>query len=147
MRLRVKAAGGRPVDPDHGGDARSHALSGRPDQLARATGTDRDALERLLTALSTVGLCARTGSDSYALTELGAALDGAADQSFKAWAIFEGEMLAKSWSGMLETIVTGRTAAQLQGFDNSFEMMSRSPATIGLFNAATADLTRLAGNA
>jgi len=48
---------------------------------------------------------------------------------------------------MLETIVTGRTAAQLQGFDNSFEMMSRSPATIGLFNAATADLTRLAGNA
>jgi DNA-binding HxlR family transcriptional regulator len=113
------------------------------DQLARATGTHYDALGRLLTALSTVGICARSVPGGYSLTELGLALDGSADQSFKAWAIFEGEMLSKSWSGMLETIVTGKTAAQLQGFDNSFELMSRSPENIGIFNAAMVDLTRL----
>jgi len=113
------------------------------DQLATATGTQRGALRRLLAALSTVGICARMASDGYALTELGLALDGSADRSLKAWAIFEGEMLSKSWSGLLETIVTGKTAAQLQGFDNSFELMSRSSESIGIFNAAMVDLTRL----
>jgi len=113
------------------------------DQLAIATGTHHGALGRLLTALSTVGICARSAPDGYSLTELGMALDESADQSFKAWAIFEGEMLSKSWSGMLDTIMTGKTAAQLQGFENSFELMSRSPGNIAIFNAAMADLTRL----
>ena len=113
------------------------------DQLAGATATNRAALGRLLTALSTVGICARIAPHYYSLTELGSALDASADQSFKAWAIFEGEMLSRSWSGLLETIVTGKTAAQLQGFDNSFQLMSRSVDNIATFNAAMADLTRL----
>ena len=33
---------------------------------------------------------------AYALTEVGACLDGEAEQSFKGWAIFEAEMLSKS---------------------------------------------------
>jgi DNA-binding HxlR family transcriptional regulator len=113
------------------------------DQLATATGAQQGALGRLLAALSAVGICVRVPPDGYSLTELGLALDGSADRSVKAWAIFEGEMLSKSWSGMLESIMTGKTAAQLQGFDSSFELMSRSPENIGIFNAAMADLTRL----
>jgi SAM-dependent methyltransferase len=113
------------------------------DQLATATGSQHGALGRLLAALSAVGICARTAPDAYSLTEVGLALDGSADRSLKAWAIFEGEMLSKSWSGMLETIMTGKTAAELQGLDSSFELMSRSPESIGIFNAAMADLTRL----
>jgi hypothetical protein len=113
------------------------------DELARATNAHHDALQRLLTALSTVGICAPAGQNSYTLTELGAALDGSAEQSFKAWAIFEGEMLSKSWNGMLESVMTGKTAAQLLGFDSSFELMSRSPENVGIFNSAMADLTRL----
>lgn len=113
------------------------------DELATATGAQHGALGRLLAALSAVGICARIAPDGYFLTELGLALDGSADRSLKAWAIFEGEMLSKSWSGMLETIMTGKTAAQLQGLDTSFELMSRSPENIGIFNAAMADLTRL----
>jgi DNA-binding IclR family transcriptional regulator len=57
-------------------------------ELAKATGADERALGRLLTALSTIGICKKTGEDSYALTEVGAGLDGDAEQSFKAWAIF-----------------------------------------------------------
>ena len=113
------------------------------DDLARATGADRDALRRLLRALSTVGLCARADQNRYSLTEMGSALDGSSEQSFKAWAIFEGEMLSKSWNGMLESVMTGKTAAQLLGFGSSFELMARSPENIGIFNAAMADLTRL----
>jgi hypothetical protein len=113
------------------------------DELVRATSAHPDALRRLLTTLSTVGICAPVDPGGYSLTELGSALDGSAEQSFKAWAIFEGEMLSKSWNGMLESVMTGKTAAQLLGFDSSFELMSRSPGNVGIFNAAMADLTRL----
>jgi hypothetical protein len=113
------------------------------DELAKATGADRDALRRLLTALSTIGICTSADQDGYSLTDFGAALDGSAEQSFKAWAIFEGEMLSKSWNGMLESVMTGKTAAQLLGFSSSFELMARSMENVGIFNAAMADLTRL----
>jgi ubiquinone/menaquinone biosynthesis C-methylase UbiE len=114
-----------------------------PGKLAQATGADERALGRLLTALSTIGICSRTGEDSYALTEVGACLDSAAEQSFKSWAIFEAEMLSKSWSGMLESIMTGKTAAELQGLANTFELMGRTPEIVDKFNAAMTELTRL----
>jgi ubiquinone/menaquinone biosynthesis C-methylase UbiE len=112
-------------------------------ELAKATGADERALGRLLTALSTIGICGQSGKDVYALTETGRGLDGAAEQSFKAWAIFEAEMLAKRWSGLLETVMTGKTAAELQGFTSSFELMGRTPQDVDKFNAAMAELTRL----
>jgi hypothetical protein len=112
-------------------------------ELAKATGTDQHARRRLLNALLTIGICARAGDDRYSLTEMGAALDGSSDQSFKGMAIFEGEILSKSWNGMLETIMTGKTAAQLLGVGNSFDLMSRSPENVRIFNAAMVDLTRL----
>ncbi len=52
-------------------------------QLAKATGAHERSLGRLLTVLSTIGICERTGQGSYALTEVGAGLDGEAAQSFK----------------------------------------------------------------
>ncbi len=113
------------------------------DELAEVTGADKPALSRLLTALSTVGICATAGEDRYALTEMGAALDGTAEQSLKGSAIFEGQIVAKSWTGMLESIMTGKTAAQLQGFSNSFDFMARDPEIVHIFNAAMVDLTRI----
>jgi hypothetical protein len=112
-------------------------------QLAKATGADERSLGRLLTALSTIGICSLTGDGSYALTEVGTCLDGEAEQSFKAWAIFEAEMLSPRWSGMLESVMTGKTAAELQGFASSFELMGRTPENVDKFNAAMAELTRL----
>jgi hypothetical protein len=112
-------------------------------QLAKATGAHERSLGRLLTALSTIGICERTGQGSYALTDVGAGLDGEAAQSFKGWAIFEAEMLSKRWSGMLESVMTGKTAAELQGFASSFELMGRTPENVDKFNAAMTELTRL----
>ena len=112
-------------------------------ELARATGADQPALARLLAALSTIGICMRFEPDRYGLTEVGAALAADARPSFKAWAIFEGEMLSGSWSGMLDTIMTGKSAAELLGFSSSFELMARKPENVRKFNAAMADLTGL----
>lgn len=111
--------------------------------LAEATGANRAALARLLTALRTIGICEPGEAEQYALTETGAALAGDAEPSCKALAIFEGELLSKSWNGMLATIMSGQTAAQLQGFDNSFDLMARVPENVGIFNAAMTDMTRL----
>ena len=112
-------------------------------QLAKATGAHERSLGRLLTVLSTIGICERTGQGSYALTEVGAGLDGEAEQSFKGWAIFEAEMLSKRWSGMLKSVMTGKTAAELQGLADSFELMGRTPENVAKFNAAMTELTRL----
>ena len=113
------------------------------DDLAEATGANRTALARLLTALRAIGICEPDGAEQYTLTETGAALVGDAGLSFKSWAIMEGEWLSKSWNGMLATIMSGKTAAELQGFDNSFDLMARVPENVGMFNAAMTDMTRL----
>ncbi len=112
-------------------------------ELAERTAADKEALARLLTALSTVGICSPAGEDRYALTDLGAALDGTAERSVKGFAIFEGQLLAKSWTGMLETIMSGKTSAQLLGVGNSFDLMARDPENVRMFNAAMADVTRI----
>jgi ubiquinone/menaquinone biosynthesis C-methylase UbiE len=114
-----------------------------PGSLAKAMGADEGALGRLLTMLVTIGICSRAGDDRYGSTEVGACLDGAAEQSFKGWAIFEAEMLSKSWGGMLETVMTGKTSAQLQGFASSFDLMGQTPGNVDKFNAAMTELTRL----
>jgi DNA-binding IclR family transcriptional regulator len=52
-------------------------------ELAKATGADKQALDRLLVAASTIGICAAAGENRYSLTELGAGLDGTAEQSLR----------------------------------------------------------------
>jgi O-methyltransferase domain/Dimerisation domain len=111
-------------------------------ELAEATGANEQALDRLLVALSTIGICTLAGEDRYSLTEMGSGLDGHAEHSFKAWAIFEGQVLSSGWNRLLDSIMTGKTAAQLQGVSNSFDLMAQSPETVSLFNAAMVDVTR-----
>ncbi|MDA9467507.1 methyltransferase [Bradyrhizobium sp. CCBAU 53415] len=112
-------------------------------ELVEATGAAKQALGRLLAALSTIGVC-KVAEERYALTELGAFLDGAAPQSLKNWSIFEGQFLAKSWTGLLDSIMTGKNAAQMLGIENSFDLMVRDPEMVGVFNAAMSEGTRLA---
>src|SRR4051794_35119210 len=111
-------------------------------ELAKSTGADKQALNRLLVALSTIGICAAADEDRYSLTGLGAVLDGTAEQSLKAWSIFEGQMLYNRWNGLLDSIVTGKTAAELQGVSDSFDLMARNPEAVSIFNAAMVDVTR-----
>jgi DNA-binding HxlR family transcriptional regulator len=113
------------------------------EEIARSTGSNQAAITRLLYALCTLGICERTIGAAYSLTVMGTSLAESAQPSVKAWAIFEGEILYKSWSGLLDTIKSGKTAAELRGFIDSFDMMGRSPENVHIFNGAMADLTRL----
>jgi SAM-dependent methyltransferase len=92
--------------------------------------------------LVTIGVCKRIGKDQFALTAMGGHLAGKAQHSLKAWALFEGELLARSWSGLLDSIRTGKTAAQLAGIDNSFDLMAHDPARAQLFDEGMVALTR-----
>src|SRR5262249_54095583 len=55
--------------------------------------------------------------------------------------IFEGQVLSSGWNRLLDSIMTGKTAAQLQGVSNSFDLMAQNPETVSLFNAAMLDVT------
>ena len=113
------------------------------EELALDVGADADALQRLLVALATLGICTVEDDGKFALTDIGRLLDQQACGSVKDWVIFEGELLAKSWTGLLDSVRTGKTAAQLQGVANSFDLMGRTPGSVAIFNAAMTNLTRL----
>ena len=48
----------------------------------------------------------------------------------------------RSWGGLLDSIRTGKTAAQLAGIDNSFDLMAHDPARAQLFDEGMVALTR-----
>jgi len=112
-------------------------------ELARLVSADEGALRRLLVGLTTLGLCRQLGGDRFAMTDLGRQLDAAAEPSFKDWVLFEGEMLAQSWSGLVESVRTGRTATQLRGDgDDRYAATGQATEWTRRFNAAMVNLTR-----
>ncbi|WP_407151662.1 methyltransferase [Bradyrhizobium sp. ORS 86] len=112
-------------------------------ELATLVDADESALRRLLVGLTTVGLCTQFDRDRFAMTSLGRQIDATADPSFKDWVLFEGEMLLQSWSGLVDSVRTGRTATQLRGDgDDRYAATINAPEWTRLFNAAMVSLTR-----
>jgi hypothetical protein len=112
-------------------------------ELARLVSANESALRRLLVGLTTLGLCRQADRDRFAMTDLGRQLDETADPSFKDWVLFEGEMLAKSWSGLVESVRSGKSAAELRGDgDDGYAATSNAPERTRQFNAAMVNLTR-----
>ncbi|WP_249130420.1 hypothetical protein [Bradyrhizobium sp. AUGA SZCCT0283] len=85
-----------------GTDAKSAA------EPASVVSADESALRGLLVAPTTPGLCNRADRDKFAMADLGRQLDRNADPSFKYWVLFEGELLVQSWSGLVDSVRTGR---------------------------------------
>ncbi|MDI3561378.1 methyltransferase [Bradyrhizobium sp. Arg816] len=112
-------------------------------ELARLVSADESALRRLLVGLTTLGLCRQPDRDRFAMTELGRQLDETADPSFKDWVLFEGEMLAQSWIGLVESVRSGKSAGELRGDgDDRYAATSNAPEFTRRFNAAMVSLTR-----
>jgi hypothetical protein len=111
-------------------------------ELAHATQADEAAIERLMRALVTLGICRIEGA-RFALTEVGTHLAASSPRSLQAWALFEAEMLQPSWGDLVESVRTGKTRAELAGAASSFDLMSRDPGAVATFNAAMADVARL----
>ncbi|MFH0299353.1 methyltransferase [Bradyrhizobium sp. 31Argb] len=120
-----------------GDDARSAA------ELARLVSADESALRRLLVGLTTIGVCNRAGGDRFTITDLGRQLDRNANPSFKDWVLFEGEVLARSWAGLVDSVRSGKTATEMRGEGhNRYAVMGSSPELVARFNAAMVSLTR-----
>jgi hypothetical protein len=112
-------------------------------ELARLVSADESALRRLLVGMTTLGLCRQADRDRFAMTDLGRQLDATADPSFKDWVLFEGEMLAQSWSGLVDSVRTGKSATQLRddGIDR-YAVTGQATEWTRRFNAAMVSLTR-----
>jgi O-methyltransferase domain len=120
-----------------GDDAKSVA------ELARLVSADESALRRLLIALTTIGVCNRIDGDRFTITELGRQLDRNADPSFKDWVLFEGELLVRSWAGLVDSVRSGKTATEIRGEGHDrYAVMGNSPEVVRRFNAAMVSLTR-----
>jgi SAM-dependent methyltransferase len=101
------------------------------------------AIERLLAALVGLGICRSVPNSQYRLTEMGAYLAQGSDPSLRDWALFEGKMLARSWIGLNESVLTGRTSAEIAWSEGGrYEEMHRDPQAASLFDAAMVSLTR-----
>ncbi|MBR0776736.1 methyltransferase [Bradyrhizobium diazoefficiens] len=112
-------------------------------ELAGLVSADEAALGRLLVALTALGLCSHVGEDRFAITDLGRQLDARAEPSFKDWVLFEGETLAQSWSGLIDSVRTGKTATQLRGGgDDRYAVTGEATEWTRRFNAAMVSLTR-----
>jgi SAM-dependent methyltransferase len=112
-------------------------------EIADRTGAHEPSLQRLLRALVTIGVCTPVGKERFGLTAVGEHLAAGATPSLKAWALFEGEMLSRSWAGLVDSIRSGKTAAELAGFvESPFELLARSPESAAIFNEAMVALTR-----
>jgi hypothetical protein len=105
-----------------GDDAKSVA------EIARLVSADESALRRLLVGLTTLGLCRQTDRDRFAMTDMGRQLDETADPS---------------WSGLIDSVRTGKTASQLRGDgDDRYALTGHATDWTRRFNAAMVSLTR-----
>jgi hypothetical protein len=111
------------------------------DELAEGTGAHLRSLRRLLRCLSAIGICSQTEDQRFELTTIGGYLTRNANPSLKPWALFEGELLRRSWGGLLESIRTGKTATELEGFDDRFARLAQDPEAAQTFDEAMVALT------
>ena len=113
--------------------------------LARLTDTHERSLLRLMRALVTLALCTEESDGTFKLTQMGTHLAANAERSLKAWALFEGGLFRAVWSNLIESIRTGKTAAELTGGNGQehFEAFAKTKHA-GLFNEAMVSLTRMA---
>jgi hypothetical protein len=126
------------------------ASLGIPDELAEGSRSSADlakrvdahepSLRRLLRALVTLGLCTESTDHTFGLTAMGRFLPGNAQRSLKPYVLFEGQSLRRTWSGLADSIRTGKTAPELAGVD--VEKTWGAQGTSTLFNEAMVAVTQ-----
>lgn len=121
---------------------------GRPIQdLARATGSNPDALYRLMRALAASGVFAEAAPREFVLTPMGALLKRDMPGNLRDFSRFQGDGWHwNSWGGLGESVKNGRPAQLLAGAGgnqraNCFEYLASQPESAAIFNAAMTGYT------
>lgn len=119
-------------------------LAGGPQDgaaLAAATASDLRALERLLRAAATLGLCRLLDDGRFELTPRGALLDPTAAGSLHHWARLRTARW-NAWDDLASTVRTGAGPRKRATGRDDFAYLDADAHAAGIFNAAMRDLTR-----
>ena len=112
-------------------------------ELAAATGTDAPSLFRLMRALANLGILSHAGSDYFALTSLGEALQSDIPGSMRAMIISLGEIHYQAWGSLLHSIQTGSSAFKHALGRDLFAYLQAEAAAADSFNQGMTNLSAM----
>ena len=113
-------------------------------QLADATGTHADSLNRVMRLLATAGVFDERADGSFGLNPLGEALRTGVPGSAHAMVrLFAGRRIQDAWSELEHCVRSGEPVFRKRGLDDPFRDPARTPEETAIFDEAMADLTRL----
>jgi hypothetical protein len=104
------------------------------EELARLAGVHAPSLYRLLRALSSIGVFSETSPATFALTPTAQRLRTDTPDSLRAWAIVTGEIVARSWGGVMHSLQTGQPAFESVFGMPVFEYLEAHPETAAAFD-------------
>jgi hypothetical protein len=121
-------------------------LAGGPrhvDDLARMTECDVGSLNRLMRALSSLGICNEIGDGFFELTAAGALLRRGQRHSLWCSALWWGRHQSQIWENLLYSVRTGASARTLVTGLDGYGHVESDPRVAAAFNGAMVELTRL----
>ena len=106
------------------------------DELAATTGTNVDALYRLLRALASVGIFAESEGQTFSLTPLAEPLQSNVPGSKRALALMSGDEQFRAWAEIEYSIQTGNVAFDKVFGKPIFDYLGEHPDKARIFDAA-----------
>jgi len=105
------------------------------DDLARATGTDQQALHRLLRLLTTVDVFREDGNGNFVLTPLASTLRSDLNGPMRDRAIYCGRSeMWQVWGNLMHTVKTGASAFEHVHVDSFYQFLAKRPEVGAPFN-------------
>ena len=114
----------------------------RPDELAKATGTNGVALRRVLRLLASVGVFTEEAGGEFALTPIGTCLRGGVPGSMRASVLLYGGIVQQAWGHLMHSLITSEPAFSHVFGKDLFAYIAQHPDEAANFDAAMADFTR-----
>ncbi|MBL8474306.1 MAG: hypothetical protein JNM98_21140 [Rhodocyclaceae bacterium] len=113
------------------------------DDLATRTHTDAGALQRLLRALASLGLCVEREDGRYALAPAGQPLRSDAPYSLRALAIWWGRYCWSEMQGLHACVQSGSSARSRGAGEDGYAHLARDADAAAVFHRAMRERTRL----
>jgi DNA-binding Lrp family transcriptional regulator len=110
-------------------------------EVAATLGVDPPSLARLMRSLTGLGVLTAAGADAYALTPLGRTLVAGSPGSMHDVALMWMETHYAPFGGLVDTVRTGRCAADEHYGMPFFQWLSGDPEQVARFSGAMANLT------
>jgi hypothetical protein len=110
--------------------------------LADETGADRDALHRLLRALTTLQVCTEVGTQRFALGPLGHLLRCQHELGLRQWALLNGGALWERWGSLGARLRERPADDQGDGSIQRFLRLASDEREAALFHGAMTELSR-----